>query len=252
MANRSDGRKFLTTGRPPDNTWMDSGQMRPSWREKGSRCTTDSGMVSMENRYGLVPPQPGRRKRHADDGTLGGRYADIKRNVDNVQWDDSYKRILFESESVNKQNSQVDQTDELLRKLLEALTPVKPITPPARVPESITLNKLSELLMSHVVRSEPELPTTVEPTGLEAVLGSYFTRQQSTGPGPRGRPMRKDWSDMKCFSCEKSGHSATRCPTLDVSFPFILPGWKAEKTPTGFLMISPKRAMDRRRAENED
>ena len=154
--------------------------------------------------------------------------------------------------SVNKQNSQVDQTDELLRKLLEALTPVKPLTPPARVPESITLDKLSELLMSHVVRSEPELPTAVEPTGLEAVLRSYFTRQQSTGPGPRGRPMRKDWSDIKCFSCGKSGHSATRCPTLDVSFPFILPGWKAEKTPTGYLMISPKMAMDRRRAENED
>ena len=106
--------------------------------------------------------------------------------------------------------------------------------------------------MSHVVRSEPELPTLVEPTGLEAMLRSYFTGQQSAGPGPRGRPLRKDWSDMKCFSCGKSGHSATRCATLDVSFPFILPGWKAEKTPTGFLMISPKMAMDRRRAENED
>ena len=154
--------------------------------------------------------------------------------------------------SVNKQNSQVDETDELLRKLLEALTPVKPINPPARTPDSIMLDKLSELLISQVVRSEPELPTTVEPTGLEAMLRSYFTGQQSTGLGPRGRPMRKDWSDMKCFSCGKSGHSATRCPTLDVSFPFILPGWKAEKTPTGFLMISPKMAMDRRRAENED
>ena len=89
----------------------------------------------------------------------GGRYSDVKRTVENVQWNDSQKRRLFESKSVNKQNSQVDQTDELLRKLLEALTPVKPITPPARVPESITLDKLSELLMSHVVRSKPELPT---------------------------------------------------------------------------------------------
>ena len=106
--------------------------------------------------------------------------------------------------------------------------------------------------MSHVVRSKPELPTLVEPAGLEAMLRSYFTGQQLTGSGPRGRPLRKDWSDMKCFSCGKSGHSATRCPTLDASFPFILPGWKAEKTPTGFMMISPKMAMDRRRAENDD
>ena len=252
MANRSDGRKFLSSGRPPDKSWIKSCQRLPSWGEKGPRRTRDSGMRSMENRYGLVPPQPERRKRHADDGTLGGRYTNIKRNVDNVQWDDSQKRILFESKSVNKQNSQVDQTDELLRKLLEALTPVKPITPPARVPESITLDKLSKLLMSHIVRSEPELPNTVESTGLEAVLRSYFTEQQSTGPGPRGRPMREDWSNMKCFSCGKSGHSATRCPSLDVSFPFILPGWKAEKKSTGFLMISPKRARDRRQAENED
>ena len=154
--------------------------------------------------------------------------------------------------SVNKQNSQVDQTDELLTKLLETLTPVKPIKPPVRAPDSITLDKLSELLMSHVVRSKPELPTVMEPAGLEAMLRSYFTGQQLTGSGPRGRPLRKDWSDMKCFSCGKSGHSATRCPTLDASFPFILPGWKSEKTPTGFMMISPKMAMDRRRAENDD
>ena len=106
--------------------------------------------------------------------------------------------------------------------------------------------------MSQVVKSEPDPPTTVEPTGLEALLRTYFTGQQSTGPGPRVRQMRRNWSDVKCFSCGKPGHSATRCPTLDVTFPFILPGWKAEKTPTGYLMISPKMAMDRRRAENED
>ena len=43
--------------------------------------------------------------------------------------------------SVNKQNSQVDQTDELLRKLLEALTPVTP--PPIRVPKATPLDKLT-------------------------------------------------------------------------------------------------------------
>ena len=68
----------------------------------------------------------------------------------------------------------------------------------------------------------------------------------------RGRPGRKDWSDMKCFSCGQSGHSATRCSKLDVSFPFIPPGWKAEKTPTGYVMVSPRMATDRRRAENDN
>ena len=111
MENRSDGRTFLSTDRPPDKTWMESGQMRPSWREKGARSTTDSGMGSMENRYGLVPPQPGRRKRHADDGTLGGRHTDIKRNVDNVQWDDSHKRILFESEDLESTSSGSDSQE---------------------------------------------------------------------------------------------------------------------------------------------
>ena len=111
MANRSDGRTFLSTGRPPDKAWMESGQRRPSWGEKGPRCTTDSGMGSMENRYGLVPPQSGRRKRHADDGTLGGRYTDMKRNVDNVEWDDSQKRILFESEDLESTSSGSDSQE---------------------------------------------------------------------------------------------------------------------------------------------
>ena len=54
------------------------------------------------------------------------------------------------------------------------------------------------------------------------------------------------------FLMREDGHSAARCPTLNVAFPFILPGLKAEKTLTGYLMISPKMASDRRRAENED
>ena len=152
--------------------------------------------------------------------------------------------------SVNKQNSHVDQTEELLKKLLEALTPAAP--PPVRTPDVTPLEKLTQLLMSETVKRESAPPTPVEPTWLEALLHTYLTGQQSPGLGPRFRQMRRNWCDVKCFSCRKPGHSVNRCPTLDVTFPFILPGWKAEKTPTGYLMISPKMAMDRRRAENED
>ena len=77
---------------------MDSGQIRPSWMKREIRNTTDSGMGSMETRHGLIPPQPGARKRHADDGTLWRRYTDVQENANRVQWDGPHKRISFDSE----------------------------------------------------------------------------------------------------------------------------------------------------------
>ena len=152
--------------------------------------------------------------------------------------------------TVNKPNSPVDQSDELLKKLLAVLTPKVP--PPARAPDESPRDKLVQLLLSEAVKREPAPPTPAEPPGLETLLRTYFAEQQSPRQGPRLRQVRRNWSDVKFFSCGKTGHSATHCPTLDVTFPFILPGWKAEKTSTGYLMISPKMASDRRRAENED
>ena len=123
--------------------------------------------------------------------------------------------------SVNKQNNQMDQTDELLKKLLEALTTAAP--PPIRTPEVTPLEKLTQLLMSETVKREPAPPTP------EALLQTYFTGQQSPGLGPRFRQLRRNWADVKCFSCGKTGHSANHCPKLDVTFPFILPGWKPRR-----------------------
>ena len=131
--------------------------------------------------------------------------------------------------TVNKPNSSVDQSEDLLKKLLAILTPTVP--PPARAPEVSAMERTGS-------------SDTGRASGVENITSNV--------QGPRFRQVRRNWSDVKCFSCRKTGHSATRCPTLDVTFPFILPGWKAEKTSTGYLMISPKMAMDRRRAENED
>ena len=152
--------------------------------------------------------------------------------------------------TVNEPNSPVDQSEELLKKLLAVLTPKVP--PSVRIPELLPMDKLVQLLLSETAKREPAPPTPAEPPGLETLIQTYFAEQQSPRQGPRFRQVRRNWSDVKCFSCGKTGHSATRCPTLDVTFPFILPGWKAEKTSTGYLMISPKMVTDRRRAENED
>ena len=48
------------------------------------------------------------------------------------------------------------------------------------------------------------------------------------------------------------GHSAIRFPDLNKTFPFMLPGWKAEKVGGGYVMISPRVAAESRRAGNGD
>ena len=54
------------------------------------------------------------------------------------------------------------------------------------------------------------------------------------------------------FYAESLGHAATCCPALDESFPFMLPGMRAESTTGGFIMISPSVAAKRRQTENGD
>ena len=142
---------------------------------------------------------------------------------------------------------------ELLRKLMAMLTPVVPAS--VRAPEPSAMYKLVQLLIGELAKNRPvppAPPARAEPTKLETMGQTYFRGKQSPSEQFRPRQVRHNRSDFKCFSCGKTGHSATRCPTLDVTFPFILPGWKAEKTPMGYLMISPKMATDRRRVENED
>ena len=109
--------------------------------------------------------------------------------------------------------------------------------------------------VGEVVFGQPE-----KRAGATELDGSVLDRRkenewlQDTEPyhGARPRTTEVDRPVDDVLDATLGGHSATRCPMLDVTFPFILPGWKAEKTSTGYLMISPKMAMDRRRAENED
>ena len=84
--------------------------------------------------------------------------------------------------TVNKPNSPVDQSEELLKKLLAVLTPTAP--PPARAPELSPLDKLVQLLLSEIAKRELAPPTPAEPPGLETLLQTYFAGQQS----PRQRP----------------------------------------------------------------
>ena len=152
--------------------------------------------------------------------------------------------------AVTKLKSPPDQVEDLLRRLLAGMASPTPV--PAPVPEVPMVEKLLQRLVAETQRCQPAPVIPPEPVGLEKLLQSYLSGQQTSGQQSRQRPARRDWNDMVCFSCGKAGHSAYRCPALDESFPFMLPGWGAETTPGGFLMISPHMAAERRRADNGD
>ena len=147
--------------------------------------------------------------------------------------------------------SDQNQLQDLLRRIVSA------VERPAPTPEISDIEKL----LLQLTRVPPDGPapvvdTPVPPTleqMLRSVLDGQRRRQrQPQRQLPKQRQVRRDWSDVMYFSCGKMGHAATRCPDNNESFPFLQPGWQMEETPGSFIMIPPRVAMDRRRAENDD
>ena len=139
--------------------------------------------------------------------------------------------------AVTKPKSTTDQMEELLRRLLVGVT--TPVPVPAPVPEVPVVEELLQRLVTETQIRQPAPVAVSEQAGLESLLRSLPSGQIAPPPQPRQASFRRDWNAVVCFSCGKAGHSATRCPTLDEPFPFMLPGWKAEKTSGGCIMISP-------------
>ena len=134
-----------------------------------------------------------------------------------------------------------NQVESFFRRLLGSAAAPTPVPAPA----------VERLLQGLVVETKVRQPVPVvapEPAALETLLRSLLSGHLAPAQQPRPGFFRRDWNAVVCFSCGKVGHSATRCPTLDDSFPFMLPGWKAEKTPGGYMIISPRAAAEHRRA----
>ena len=114
---------------------------------------------------------------------------------------------------------------------------------------------MEQLLQRLLVGTPIRQPVPAAPagsSGLETLFKTLLSGNPAPTPRPRPGPIQRDWATVVCFSCGKAGHSVTRCPALNEAFPFMLPGWKAEKEGDGYAMISPRVATERRRAGNSD
>ena len=129
-------------------------------------------------------------------------------------------------------------------------------------------HKLMEVIRHTLANTElpnpkPEIPDILErlqqllrelvPNTLEQTLKSLFDgkRQRQRQP-PRLRQQCRDWTDVICFSCGRSGHTATCCPDFNETLLFLQSGWRTVKRSGGvYTMIPPQAITDRRRAEND-
>ena len=135
---------------------------------------------------------------------------------------------------VTGQRSSLIQLEDLLRPVLA------PAEPPAPKPEVPAVEKVLQQLVRETQSRPHAVLSPPVPTDLKQMLRSFLENQRRQWPPPRKRPAQRDWTDVVCFSCGKSGHATSRCPKFDESFPFMQPGWQTEKTPGGVIMIPPR------------
>ena len=149
---------------------------------------------------------------------------------------------------VTNPQSMPDQLETMLRRLLAGTA----VPAPAPMPEPQTMEQLLQCLLVGTPARQPIPAAQAGGSELETLLKTMLSGNLTPVPRPRLGPIRRDWATVVCFSCSKAGHSATRCPALNESFSFMLPGWKAKKEGGSYVMISPQLATERRRAGNGD
>ena len=129
---------------------------------------------------------------------------------------DSYKGVEeIRVVAVTKPKSMPDQVEDFSRRLLAVAAALALV--PAPVPEVPVVEKLSQRLVAETQIRQP--------AGLETLLRSLLSGHLTPVQQPRQGSFRRDWNAVVCFPCGQTGHSATRCPTLSDTFPFMLPGW---------------------------
>ena len=89
-------------------------------------------------------------------------------------------------------------------------------------------------------------------TGMETLLLRLLPGMPAPASRLRPGPARRDWITVVCFSCGIPRHGVGRCPELDETFPYMLPGWSAEKVGANYMMISPCVTSERLRAGNDN
>ena len=130
------------------------------------------------------------------------------------------------------------EDQELLGLLMRHLLPTPVVLPPKATPIPSECDLLIQRLMGNYHPVQPLPKERSSFTDMEILLQNLLL--VGSPVTEHSRPTeRQNRSTVVCFSCGDSGHAASRCPTLDETFPFLPMGWRADRVGDGFVMRSP-------------
>ena len=99
--------------------------------------------------------------------------------------------------TVNKPERSVEDTNALLSKLVDMLSPGVNTT--MKAPEPSTVDKIVHLLRDKVTAMKPAWPKTQETNRWGSKLQTLQNSDQMPKQEFRQRPVQRDWSVVKCF-----------------------------------------------------
>ena len=103
------------------------------------------------------------------------------------------------------------------------------VPPPPPQPVPSCWEQLLQCLLTGAQAPKPAPPAKTGSSDIESLLQSLLPGTLASAARTQQGPMQRDWATVVCFLCGKVGHGATRCPDLNEAFPFMLPGWMADK-----------------------
>ena len=148
-----------------------------------------------------------------------------------------YKVASVDMDSKPKDAS---EDSDVLGLLMRHLLPTPAVSPPKAT--SILTDR--ELLLQHLLGTvNPVQPVVQECSGimdievlLQSLLPVTSVAEDSVRP-----PTDRLEPSTRCFSCGGVDHVTPRCPVLNESFPFLPPGWRADRVDDEFVLRPPPR-----------
>ena len=125
---------------------------------------------------------------------------------------------------------------ELLEDIIRKLLPTPPPPPPeaAAIPSDQDL--LIQRLMGAIYPSQTVAQERSKFTDLETMLLNWLPVGTVTEEDAASPESLSD-SAEGCFSCGVLTHTTDQCQSLDESFPFLPPGWQADRIGDQFILV---------------